>query len=201
MEHHISTRDASFVVPPRHLSSATAALKSAPVDHLDLAGGLGMALLPEQGVPVTDQRALFEALPDHLRAAATITRITGDGPLAGHDWDQAEWPVFDVLDAECLAAATTLVEALDAWGWSAALHPDGTVSIENYSADSYCADSDAALAILTPYVEPGSYVHVCDEDGEHWRWVVTGDHVLAEQAGRVVFDSADAAVTTPPAGR
>ncbi len=191
---YVSVQDTSFVVPAHHVTAALAALKAAPVDHLDLAGGFKMAQLPGPGVPITDERAEFDALPDHVRAAATIHRLTGKGRMAGHEWDTAEWPVFAVLDADRLDQAGTLVEALAAWGWTAVAQPDGAVEVDTYAPGSLYGDTDAALAVLAPYVEPGSYVHLRDDDGEHWRWTVTDDHRLTEQPGRVVFDD------PPPAG-
>ena len=202
MEEFVSTQDASFTVPPQHVAAALAALKAAPVDRLDLAGGFRTASLPEPGVPVTDQRPEFEALPEHLRAAATIRRVHGKGTAAGHEWDCATWPVFSVVDADRLAAAATLTDALDAWGWDSSVDADGGVSIENYAAASLYSDTEAALVLLAPYVEPGCYVHLRGDDGE-WRWIVTADHVLAEQDGHVVFDELtddDATPRTPACG-
>lgn len=44
------------------------------------------------------------------------------------------------------------------------------------------------FAAIHPYVVPGSYIHVFNEVGQHWKWVF--DHTSCRRIeGRVVFDT------------
>lgn len=79
-----------------------------------------------------------------------------------------------------------IVEMFEEWRWVVHRDPEGNIDQIDFCGEKY-GDEDLLFKAIAPYVEPGSYIEMCGEDGEAWKWVFT-DKKLKKQVARRVYD-------------
>jgi hypothetical protein len=98
---------------------------------------------------------------------------------------RAHW---SFVDDDELVSASSLVEALAAFRFEAALTPDGDIlGVSLAGCHRSQGDERHLWATLAPFVEPGGELLWHGEDDRIWRWTFDG-RAMHEQAGRIVFD-------------
>lgn len=115
----------------------------------------------------------------------------------GHDAQQYD-SEFEMLEGEILAARSSVLEAdigmglnqdhsfKDMWeelGWNFDENAEPVVSQLDSKLSSY---SDAFFKAIAPFVKPGSYITMIDQDMEIWRWKFTAGR-CRRQEGTIVF--------------
>lgn len=91
------------------------------------------------------------------------------------------------LTNEEILAARTLPELFRVWRYFPEID-EATGDIVGISHDTQkMGDEDQFFAVLAPFVQAGSWLHMSGEDGSHWRWYFDGDQ-MTTQEGRIVFD-------------
>jgi hypothetical protein len=91
-------------------------------------------------------------------------------------------------------AFETLPEAFEAFGWE--VNVDSTDTGGSGDIDDirlagerlYLDESDRILTAIAPFVLGGSFIHVYNECGQHWRWDFNGA-TCRRLEGRVVFEA------------
>ena len=97
---------------------------------------------------------------------------------------------YSWVDTDEFANAASLEDALDAWGWEAEDAVlsgwDGVDIVDIRHAGEKLGDDLVLFDAIAPFVESGSYIHMCGEDGTNWRWYFDGK-TCVEQPGGIVF--------------
>ena len=75
---------------------------------------------------------------------------------------------------EDIAQSVTLTEALEYCDFDLIYDDDGNVYDIDWIGENL-GDHEEILNVIAPYVNDGSYMHMCGEDGEHWKWVFEDD--------------------------
>ena len=65
--------------------------------------------------------------------------------------------------------AQTAEEALEAWHWQAETDVDGNITGLSFMTEKD-GDYDILFAQIAPFVEPGSWIEMVDEEYHHWIW-------------------------------
>jgi hypothetical protein len=76
---------------------------------------------------------------------------------------------FSWVATEDFVDAKTLVEAFEAWRWSAEENKEGDICRLTFEGQKL-GDDPVLLGAIAEFVEDGSYLEMIGEDGSLWRW-------------------------------
>lgn len=84
-------------------------------------------------------------------------------------------PVTDGMDMkEVLARYPYLEDMLGRCAWDVVVGKEGDIEEIELVGEKLHTGLKWALDAVAPFVEPESFVEICGEDGEKWRWVFVG---------------------------
>lgn len=68
---------------------------------------------------------------------------------------------------------TDIKEIFEAWRWSPVLNEVGDIKSLSFTGEKY-GDEDTLFKAIAPFVEDGSFISACGEDGDIWAWGFDG---------------------------
>ena len=99
------------------------------------------------------------------------------------------------LDMSPIGEATLLEDALCELDWEPSMDNDGNI-VEIFCSGAKLRQEEEWMDVIAPYVEPGSQINMCGEDGSLWCWRFNGQNCI-EYSGELTFpDMLDAAKDT-----
>jgi hypothetical protein len=81
----------------------------------------------------------------------------------------------DVLEAPHLA------DAMDAFGWPVKHDADGNITSIHFAREK-AGDDKLFFEAIAEFVDDGSFIEMCGEDGSRWRWIFSGGQVAEKNA-------------------
>lgn len=87
----------------------------------------------------------------------------------------------DVINSE------TFEEAMAEFRYEVVLDENGNVTFIDFTGEKFGSD-DLMFSAIAPFVESGSYIEMCGEDGEFWMWKFKDGKFKEVQAKRVYED-------------
>jgi len=107
----------------------------------------------------------------------------------GVSWDgKRERKHFCFVDSQEILNADTLLDALDVWRWEADMDENGICDI-SFTGEKY-GDDQILFDAIAPYVEDGSYIQMCGEEAEIWRWIFKNGK-CCEVPATLIFDDSN----------
>lgn len=114
-------------------------------------------------------------------AQRAAQRIASLGHLLGspseYDWVDGAKPkvvsrCYAGVDSDALAAAATLQETFEVWGWELELDEGGNVCGLDGPSCGKVLDDKVLFDAVAPFVEDGSHIQmISDADNSIWRWI------------------------------
>lgn len=81
----------------------------------------------------------------------------------------------DVLEAPHLS------DAMDAFGWPVKHDDAGNITAIQFAGEK-AGDDKLFFEAIAEFVDDGSFIEMCGEDGSRWRWIFSGGAVTEKHA-------------------
>ena len=82
-----------------------------------------------------------------------------------NDWEHLAWTNNNII-----LNSSSIEDALDACGWTVEIDNNGNID-DIYFTREKLGDEDIIFDCIAPAVESGSFIEMCGEEGDRWRWV------------------------------
>lgn len=89
-----------------------------------------------------------------------------------------------------LKGVRCLEEALECFGFFSETDAEDNIYDINYDCDKLGFNEEAMFECIAPFVKSGSFLEMCGEDGEHWRWVFSDGKFKTIRA-KITWDDDD----------
>lgn len=125
----------------------------------------------------------FDAALAAIKGLMEQTDLMSGGSFGGGE-KKASW--FSWVDTGAVLMAETLTDAMAAWRWDLS-HECGIsdMPIDMIWFQGEKLGDDAKLfSVIAPFVDAGSSIEMCGEDGSLWRWFFDGIS-CSEEIGRI----------------
>lgn len=109
----------------------------------------------------------FYIFADNKQRALEAVKHLKSSKTTGFSWVSGAYKEADSLD-----------EALDDWGWNIQVDPISEDVTGIIFEGDKAGDDLLMLEAIAPFVSDGSYIEMCGEDGEHWRWFFKGGRCI-----------------------
>lgn len=89
---------------------------------------------------------------------------------------------FSWVTTEDFVNAKNIVEAFDAWRWTAEENKEGDIVGLTFKGQKLGND-EVLLRAIAGFVEDGSYIEMIGEDGSVWRWIFQNGTLASRDMG------------------
>lgn len=93
---------------------------------------------------------------------------------------------FSWVDTATVKGCRNLVGAMKEWRWDLDEDENGHISGIAFAGEK-AGDDLTLFKAIAPFVESGSYIEMCGEDGALWRWVFIKNTCI-EKSAKVSWD-------------
>ena len=136
------------------------------------------------GYSMTQRAAIFNIKKENvepcLKAIKSLATQTNKGRGSSWSGGVKTSASFAWVRTEEFANASTLKEAIEAWGWHIGMEKDEVTEI--YFDSDKSGDERHLFDAMAPYVESGSFIEMSGEDDYIWRWKFDGRKCMEEGA-------------------